>query len=582
MPRLGTGNPIALVPLLCAFSCGSGGAVAPAAPAVDLPPPAGVRVISDPALCQPGQLGRTPLRRISRNEYNNMVRDLLGDTTRPADGFVSEQKVAGFNSNSSAPVDALITRQYLEAAEALAAAAVSPDNLATLVTCAGAVGADDGCARSFIADFAGRAFRGQLDDTQSAELFALYQAVKAQFDFASGIQAVITSVLTSPRFLFVLELGAAGAPAGGTVVPLTPFEVATRLSLYLWRSLPDAALAQAAAAGELATADQIEAQAVRMLADPKAAAGVEAFANQWLELENLDFVMKGAPFDDWSPQLAKDLHTEALTTYRELVLTENVALDDLLTTPYAYVNSATAGTIYRIDTTDLTGDLFVRRNINPDPANPLRAGIFTGAAVLASHAHPTLPSPTLRGKMVSTQLLCNSIPAPPADPDIGPPPAMEAVGQTTRDYYEQHHINNKPLCYGCHQHMDLIGFGFGDFDASGAVYDGLLDNGQPIDDSGQFVATSPDGPADLDGAFDGPVDMMTRLAASPQVRECMALQQFRYAFSRGEVDADACAAQEIFQAFAAGAFNLRGLIIGIVRSDAFRTRTASQSGSACQ
>ena len=269
-----------------------------------------------------------------------------------------------------------------------------------------------------------------------------------------------------------------------------------------------------------------------------------------------------------------------LTTYRALVLDEGGGLTELLTSPYAYVNATTAANSYLIDASDLTDDAFVRRNLNPDPDNPLRAGIFTPASVLASHAHRSLPSPTLRGKLVNSQLLCDTIPPPP--PDVGPPPAMEDTGQTTRQYYEQHHINQKPSCYGCHQHMDLIGFGFGDFDATGATYDGLLDNGQPIDDSGQFVATDPNGASDLDGPFHGPVDMMTKLAASPQVKACMALQQFRYAFGRAEVVADACSIQDIYKDFSAADFSLQSLIIGVVRSQAFRTRTVSTAGVACQ
>lgn len=568
---------VALVPLLGALACGGGGPPATSPPGTTiLPPPAGIRVITDGQLCQPGQLGRTPLRRISRNEYNNMVRDLLGDTTRPADVFVSEQKVAGFNSNAGAPVDALIARQVLEAAEALAAAATSADKLSTVVPCAAQ--ADDACARSFIADFAQRAFRGQLDDEESAALLALYRDVAAQIDFAAGIQAIITSVLTSPRFLFVLEIDEPG-DAAGTVVPLSGFEVATRLSLYLWRSLPDAALMQAAADGQLGTADQIEAQARRMLADPKAADGVDAFANQWLELENLDYVMRTVPSDDWSPQLARDLHTESLTTYRQLVLTENVGLTELLTTPDAYVNALTAATIYRIDASDLTSDAFVRRNLNPDPSSPLRAGIFTEAGVMAAHAHPTLPSPTLRGKLVSTRLLCEQIPGPPADPNVGPPPATDAPGQTTRAYYEQH---DKSPCAACHQQMDPVGFGFDDFDAAGAVYDGLLENGQPIDDSGQFGVTGAVAPGDPDGSFHGPADLMNKLAASAQVRECMTLQQFRYALGRPELDADACSAQAIYGDFSGSDFNLQALIVAVVRSDAFRMRTVSPGGTACR
>ena len=136
----------------------------------------------------------------------------------------------------------------------------------------------------------------------------LYAGVKAQFDFATGIQAVITSVLTSPRFLFVLEFGA-GDAAGG-VVPLSPYEIAARLALYLWRSVPDAPLMQAAAAGQLATPDAIEAQAVRMLAVDEGARARDAlndFATQWLELENTEAVTKDTQFGAWSPALAHDL-----------------------------------------------------------------------------------------------------------------------------------------------------------------------------------------------------------------------------------------------------------------------------------
>lgn len=578
MLRIRTWGAAILVYQLCALACTTGpNASAPADPT---PSPTGIRVIADKTLCDPGHLGRTPLRRISRIEYDNMVRDLLGDTTHPAAGFVAEQKVAGFNSNGGAPVDALIARQYLEAAETLAAAAVSPDKLSSLVTCA--ADGDDACARTFIADFAGRAFRGQLDDGESAALFALFQKAEAQFDFATGIQAIIMSVLSSPRFLFVLELDGPNAPSDGVVVPLSPFEVAARLSLYLWRSLPDAALTRAAAAGELVTADQIEAQARRMLADPKADGGVEDFANQWLGLEGMDFLTKDVAVANWSSQLARDLHTESLTTYRELVLTEKAGITELLTTPYAYVNQSTAQYSYLVDTTGLSEDAFVRRNINPDPASPLRAGVFTGAAVLATHAHRLLPSPTLRGKLVSAQLLCNSIAPPPPDPDIGPPPAMTAAGETTREYYEQHHINNKPSCHACHEHMDLIGFGFDDFDASGVVYDKLLENGLPIDDSGQFVDTSPGGITDLDGPFRGPVEMMNKLAASEQVRQCTTLQQFRYALGRSEADADACALQDIYHGFSSSQFNLEELVVAVVRSEAFRTHTASSGGATCR
>jgi hypothetical protein len=161
-----------------------------------MPTATGLPIIEDPTLCQAGQVavGRAPLRRLSRVEYNNMVRDLGIDPTgsRPANQFVSEQKIPGnFNTNAYAGISGtLMNQQYLQAAETLAVNAVSGANLAALVSCAAQANAD--CAQQFIGDFANRAFRGQLDAAQSAALLQLYKDASAQFDFATGIQAVIT------------------------------------------------------------------------------------------------------------------------------------------------------------------------------------------------------------------------------------------------------------------------------------------------------------------------------------------------------------------------------------------------------
>ena len=162
------------------------------------------------------------MRRISRVEYDNMVRDLLGDTTQPATAFVPESPMApgvNFETNTYTSVSALIVQQYQQAAETLAQAAVSDTNRLNNVVLPCHT-QDDACAQQFIASFANRAFRGQLDATESAGLFQVYSGVKAQFDFATGIQAVITAVLESPRFLYVLEFGQ-GSP-NGAVVALSP------------------------------------------------------------------------------------------------------------------------------------------------------------------------------------------------------------------------------------------------------------------------------------------------------------------------------------------------------------------------
>jgi hypothetical protein len=551
---------------------GSGGAV-------PQPASAGLTLFTDQTLCQAGQLsvGSTPMRRLSRVEYNNMVRDLgLGDS-HPADQFVSEQKIPGnFNSNSYAAISGtLISQQYLQAAEALASAAVTGTNLTNLVSCASQANA--ACAQQFIADFANRAFRGQLDSTESAALLQLYTDVSTQFDFPTGIQAVVTSVLTSPRFLFVLEFGQTGASATATAIPLSPLEVATRLSLYLWRSLPDAALIQAANAGQLATAAQVATQATRMLADAKATAALQDFADQWLDVENMNAITKDTQFTTWTPAVAQALHTETLTTFSSTVLaTSNNGLTDLLTSPYSYVNQdLTSAGIYG-DGVSASGSAFARTMVNA--ADHPRTGILTDAGVLAIHAHTSLQSPVLRGRLVRQQILCEQVPEPPAavgGVPIPPPPSMLAPGDTTRSKYVQHTTN--PNCSVCHQYMDPIGFAFDNYDATGAF--GTTENGTTIDATGSFVAM---GSGDITGSFNGAADMIQQLAASPQVDQCFTLEQLRYALGRVESNADACSAQQIYQAFSSSTFNLQQLLVAVVQSDAFRYRTPVNAGSACQ
>ncbi len=550
--------------------------------------PIGTDLISDTALCKAGQttVGPSPLRRISRVEYDNMVRDLLGDTTQPANDFVSESPLANgvnFDTNTYTLVTStLIPQQYLQAAETLAATAVTMD-LSMVVPCSSQ--ANDACATQFIADFANRAFRGQMDAAESASLFQLYSEVKAQFDFATGIQAVITAVLDSPRFLFVLEFGDGNASGG--VVPLSQYEIAARLALYLWRSIPDSVLMQAAAASQLSTPDQLEAQAARMLADNRAEAALDDFSTQWLELQDTEAVAKDTQYTQsrtWSAAIAHDLKMETLDTYRSLILKDNGGFTDLLTSPSSYINSNLA-TYYGVSVTGAADSAgLIKTNVNPDPTHPVRAGILTDGSVLATQAHTLLPSPVLRGKLVREQVLCDPIPPPPAGLNIPPPPSSVAAGTTTRDEFEAH--ANNPMCSGCHTYMDPIGLGFGHFDASGA-YQSTDANGQPdpssklppIDATGTI---KPFFQGDFSTTFDGAVDLAKQLAASTRVQQCFALEQIRYALGRLESVADACSAQQVFQAFTSNGLRIQKLMTAVVRSDAFRYRTAVTAGSACQ
>jgi hypothetical protein len=531
------------------------------------------------------QVDWSPIRRISRVEYDNMVRDLLGDTTQPAMAFAPESQMTNgvnFQNNTYSGVSELIAQQYIQAAETLAENAVSSaSGLTTLLGCATQ---DDACATQFIGTFANLAFRGQLDTTESTGLFQLYSVVKAQFDFATGIQAVITAVLESPRFLYVTELGT-GAPSGN-VDPLSQSEIAGRLALFLWRSLPDPTLVRAAAAGQLSTPAQIQAQATRMLADPKAKDALDDFTTQWMQLQATPTLGKDTQFAAWNsnPKLGEEMADETRLDLSALVLSSNDTLTTLLTSPSSYIDQdlatfygqpITAGTSATVPDAILNGieTIFTRTLL------PHRAGILTNGSVLATQAHTTLPSSVLRGKLVRENVLCDPLPPPP--PNVPAAPMSVPEGGTTRQAFAAHEVI--PGCVSCHTFMDPIGFGFGNFDATGAYQstdaNGLSGTFPPVDSSGQV---NPMRPGELSATFTDAVDLATQLSTAMQTRECFALQEFRYALSRMETPADACSAQQIYASFSSNSYNIQALLLAVVGSDAFRYRSVESPGSACQ
>jgi hypothetical protein len=378
------------------------------------------------------------------------------------------------------------------------------------------------------------------------------------------------------------------------VVPLAPYEVAARLSLFLWRSVPDAALMQAAQAGQLATVAQVQAQAKRMLADPKAYGALNDFTTQWMQLQSTPALGKDVQFATWNgdPKLGSELVDETLTNFSQEALGGG-SLTDLLTSPSSYINADLAafygkgpgnGTLPAGQGAAVqVADPAVGTSPYTKTTIPNRAGILTNGSVLATQAHTTLPSSVLRGKLVREQVLCDAIPPPP--PGIPAPATSVADGGTTRSVLEAHF--NKQPCVSCHQYMDPIGLGFGFFDATGA-YQPDDANGFTTPPPGGFPAIDATGqvnamyPKEFSTTFNGATDLAHQLAGASQTQECFALQEFRYALSRIEDTDDACSVQTVFQAFASSGLTIEQLLVAIVGSDAFRYRSLETPGSACQ
>ncbi len=498
------------------------------------------------ALCEGTDVGETPLRRLTRAQYDNTVRDLLGIEMGLADEFVADEKIGAFNSNAIATVTQLSVEQYMDAAELLAAEAVI--DLPGLLPCDPAAIGESECAAQFIDQFGRRAYRRPLLPEQHDDAMALFEQGRSEGAFADGIRMVVQGLLQSPFFLYHVEQLPTGAE--GQVVALSPYEVASRLSYFLWDSMPDDTLLDAAADDALATPEQLRAQAERMIADPRARDTIHHFHRQWLELEELSHADKDPEmFPDFSPELAASMEEEIDRFAEHVILEGDGSFETLMTASFGFADEELAA-LYGVDH---PGGGFAQVEFDPQE----RSGLLTLAGVMTAHAHHNQTSPVLRGAMVRENFLCQT-PPPPPDTVNDNPPGLDPT-LPTKERYNQH--REDPTCAACHVLLDPLGFGFEHFDASGQFR--TMDGQNPVDPSGEVVGTD-----DADGPYADHLELTQRLAQSDHARDCVSRQWFRYALGRLESDADACALDQIYDDFAASGYDIRELMVGIAVSDA--------------
>lgn len=486
------------------------------------------------ASCEDGpSVGASPLRRLTRFEYDNTVRDLLGDTTRPAEHtFSPDENLGGYAANAVAPISKTQLDEYSSAAEDLAATFVE-EGLGQYVDCALS---DTACATQFVTDFGRQAFRRPLEPVEIDEYVALYEDARGAWDGATGFRLVVQAMLLSPNFLYHVENLPTGA--GETdVVALSSYELASRASYFVWASAPDAELLDAAEAGLLDTPEGLEEQVRRMLQDDRAADTIASFTQQWMHLEGLADKVKDAElYPQWGPALAESMEHEALAFADEVIRNGDGKLETLLTAPWT-VGDASLAELYGVAAPGADGRLDL-------PADE-RAGLLTQVGFLTTNAHAAETSWVHRGKFVRENLLCQTLPAPP-------------IGVEVNDPNDAGRLEN-PECSGCHLLMDPIGWAFDDYDALGL----FTDEGEPGEVGGSSI-----------GAFDDVVALAHGLAADPEVHDCVATQWFRYAARRAETGADDCALADIKASFSQSGQDVRELIVSIAMSEAFRYRRA--------
>jgi hypothetical protein len=495
-----------------------------------------------------------PMQRLTHAQYDNTVRDLLGAGGDPAAAFAEDEEQAGYAANTQLPVQELQLTQYQQAAETLAAQAVK-SSYASIVPCTPAK--DEGpCVDQFVRTFGKRAFRRPLADGEAAAYTALFGVGRAGGDFSAGVSIVVAAMLQSPNFLYRIEWGAPGAPpeADGAV-PLSSYEVASRLSYFLWNTMPDDVLLGAADANQLDTADRVAAMAQRMLQDPRARDGFASFHEQWLQLQGLATLQKTDPA--FTPDLRAAMNDEVVALVDAVVRQGDGRLETLLTADFSLVR----------------GPLFSVYGLPPPspPSSPVlmrvslpaeRAGVLTLPAVLAVHAHADQTSIVHRGLLVREQFLCTPIPPPPANVDTTVPPT--AANLTQRQFIDAHAQNG--ACSGCHDLMDPLGDAFEEFDWIGRFRQ--TDGNQPVDSTGQLAGTS-----GQDGAVANAADLAHRLASAPEVRDCVLRQWFRYLFGRVETDGDAATLALAMSSFESGGFRIPDLVVALTRTRSFRYRT---------
>jgi hypothetical protein len=505
----------------------------------------------------PNAAGLLPLRRLTSREYLNTVRDLLTDTTSVAADDVPGE--ADDISNNAFPFRqptsiGTVDSTNLQLAAEVLAKNVAP-RLSTILPCTPATAsAEAACAGQFITTFGLKAFRRPLATAEVTDLTALYQAARTtlMLDFNGAIGVLVEAMLQSPGFLYHWELDPGPATREGAVVQLGNYQIASRLSYYLWGSMPDAMLFAAAAAGQLSTAEGIQTQAQRMLADAKAQNMVADFVEDWLDINTIVLRPKDpALYSMWSPDLVTAMGSEVRSFGTSTILGSG-SFAELFTSTKSSVNQALAS-IYGV--TGVTGT--APRAVTFDASQ--RGGILTLAGFLAVNGASDGSSPVLRGHAVLTRLMCLAVPDPPANV---PPPKPPTPGLTTRQRFEEHDM--QACTGGCHVAMDPIGFGFERYDGIGRYR--TTDQNLPVDSTGSIL---------LDGkmqTFPDAVALGKLLGASTQVQSCLATHVMRYALNRWDTAADAASIQSARDAFQTGGLNIRTLMTSVATSRTFRYR----------
>jgi hypothetical protein len=520
------------------------------------------------------------LHRLTESQINDTLRDLFLDSELNPVSLPLETAVDGFSNNALTRDATPYLVESLQRDLNTVLQAEVADGGAWML-CAPSGGADPVlCGHENLVQTQQRAWRRTTTADEQAWIIELFDGYYSELGFEGAMRLSLLVLLQSPDFLYLIEQGDPEQEVDG-VRPLTDFEVASRLSYFLWDTMPDHELFAAASAGELQSAEQVRAQAQRMLQDDRSQAASLRFYKQWLGYQDIQDIQPGSDFfrEDLDDEaMGAEIATLKLSYMAEFELFvqhaawERGSLDALLTSRQGFVSEQTAP-LYGLDfhgldasghqitfqTSELEATTVVLKAAEL-PAEQ-RAGILTQGGFLAANSHATQPSPVLRGAFVLERLMCAEMEGRPDNAPSLDQAALDAW-TTNRERYSEHTAD--PACASCHTAINGAGFPFENYDAVGAWRD--TDNGAAIDSSGELVGT------DVDGAVPDAVALVETLAASRQVYDCAVTQIYRYGVHRSETELDDDAILELQQSFWATGGSLPDLLVDLTSSQAFRTR----------
>lgn len=489
------------------------------------------------------RFSRSPMRRITREEFAYAVEDLFGANAQVATDVLPPDEITGGYANNSVirlqstDIDKFqgLARQVAEKVK---------EKLPSILTCDNDLQA---CVQTYWQQLAKRALSRPLSKEETDLFMAMYRDKTAKTSHAEGMRLLVETLLQYPTFLYRPIVGESTTQDG--VLRLSDWELAARLSFFLWTSIPDTELLEAAQAGELGTLQGVAKQTRRMMDDKKFERTLRSFALQWFSVNENVPIRNSEEFPAFNQDAWNSLRS-GMGQFFAKVVTQGGSLKELLTSPIGFVDKRSA----RYFGSSVQSESLVQVETKPNE----RGGLMTQPAVMATLGNTEVSRPIKRGLFVRNRLFCQDPPPPP--PEGVPPFEADTTNMTVRQMLEAHRA--KPSCANCHAFFDPIGLAFSHFDGVGQYQE--TEKGQQIDASGKLEDT------DVDGSFTSAMELMNLIKDSRLIKSCVTSQVVRFAIGRLDDEGDTCTLQSTLDRFEKSGASMQELFVAVATSNSFR------------